>query len=523
MAIRINWKFLKSQKFIISLIVLVIVGVGIWFFSTNSQKSKLPYETVKVERGNLTQTVEATGNINATEDLSLNFQIPGVIAYVGVKEGGKVYAGQWLANLTLTELNAAVAQAQAVLDQKLAGATPEQINAAQKQIESAEITLDNARILANASLNSKYESAVVALDDVSVKMNNALKATRDLQIKYFTDTSQEAIRYQNNLDLINNAILKFNALLNLAKTNRNQNDIDATVDNALENLDVILISLASNRDILDIEPYKSKVSEPEKASLDNQRSIMSSAKITIANVKNDIAVSKSQNENNIKSAEAALNLQKANYDTLVAKPREVDVAYYRAALAQAEANLNKAIIYAPIGGVITKVNKNKGETISSAETMFELLSPHFEINVDVPEIDVVKIKIGQKAVITFDALGSEMEFGGKVVSIDPSAINIRDVVYYKVKITIDDIHNELLKPGMTCNILIQTDSRENVLYLPSRAILTKSENGQKYVRVLDKNNQVVEKDIVIGLKADDGLVEILSGLEENETVVLKIL
>jgi len=116
-----------------------------------------------------------TGNINATEDLSLNFQVPGVIAYVGVKEGNKVYAGQWLANLTLTELDAAVAQAQAVLDQKLAGATPEQINAAQKQIESAEIALNNARALANASLNSKYESALVSLDDVSVKMNNTLK------------------------------------------------------------------------------------------------------------------------------------------------------------------------------------------------------------------------------------------------------------------------------------------------------------------------------------------------------------
>jgi len=155
--------------------------------------------------------------------------------------------------------------------------------------------------------------------------------------------------------------------------------------------------------------------------------------------------------------------------------------------------------------------------------MFELLSPHFEINVDVPETNVVKIRVGENAIITFDALGSDTKFTGKVVSIDPSAVIVRDVVYYKVKITIDDTHNELLKPGMTCNILIQTDSRENVLYLPSRAILTRPGTNQKYVRVLDQNNQVVEKDVVTGLKADDGLVEILSGLEENETVILKIL
>lgn len=522
MAFKINWKFLKTKKFIFGALALILV-LAVVFSVINSRSSKSKYETAKAERGNLAQTVDVTGNINAAEDLSLNFQVPGVISYVAIKEGDKVYAGQWLANLTLSELDAAVAQAQATLDQKLAGATEEQINTAQKQIDSAQIALDNAKSLATANLNSKYDAALASLDDTSIKIGNAFKASRDIQIKYFSGNTQESLKYQNNLDLINNAQFKFNGTLNLAKISKSQNDIDAAIDSAVGSLEIISTALASNRDILDKEPYKSTITDADKTILDTQKSIISTAKITISGTKNEIAVLKSQNENSINAAEAALNLQKASYDSLVAVPREVDVAYYRAALAQAKANRNKAIIFAPISGEISKVNKKKGEMISSAESMLELLSPHFEINVDVPETDVVKLAVEDSTIITFDALGTDTKFSGKIISIEPSSTNIQDVVYYKVKVAIDDTSNGLLKPGMTCDILIKTDFRENVLFVPTRAVLTRTGSGQKYVRVLTEDNKVIEKDVNTGLKADDGLVEILSGLEQNETIILKAL
>lgn len=522
MAFKINWKFLKTKKFIFSAIALVLVLLVV-FSVINSKNSKSKYETAKVERGNLVQTVDVTGNINAAEDLSLNFQVPGVISYVAVKEGDKVNAGQWLANLTLSELDAAVAQAQATLDQKLAGATQEQINAAQKQVDSAETALNSAKSLAVTNLNSKYDAALASLDDTAVKMGSAFKATRDIQIKYFTGTTQESIKYQNNLDLINNAQFKFNGALSLAKISKSQSDIDAAIDSAASGLENISTALAANRDILDREPYKSTIADTDRTALDTQKTVISTNKITISGIKNEIAVLKSQNENSINAAEAALNLQKANYESLVAVPREVDVAYYRAALAQAKANRNKAIIFAPISGEISKINKKKGEMISSAETMLELLSPHFEINVDVPETDVVKLAVEDNATINFDALGTDAKFSGKIISIEPSSTNIQDVVYYKVKVAIDDTSNGLLKSGMTCDILIKTDTRENVLYVPSRSILTRAGSGQKYVRVLDKDNKVTEKDVGVGLKADDGLVEILTGLEQDETIILKAL
>ncbi len=117
----------KSKKtWIILVVVVLFIIVAISLLSGGKKASK--YETVKVIRGNLVQTVDATGKVESANDLSLHFDGVGIVEAVKVKEGDTVRAGQWLANLSLSQLNAAVAQAQASLDQKLAGATTEQIN-----------------------------------------------------------------------------------------------------------------------------------------------------------------------------------------------------------------------------------------------------------------------------------------------------------------------------------------------------------------------------------------------------------
>ena len=81
--------------------ILVIIIVVSYFGYCRYQRSKLPpqYDTVKVERGTLIQSVDATGQIESIQDLSLKFEIPGILNTVLVKEGDKVKTGQLLGNL----------------------------------------------------------------------------------------------------------------------------------------------------------------------------------------------------------------------------------------------------------------------------------------------------------------------------------------------------------------------------------------------------------------------------------------
>ncbi len=220
----------------------------------------------------------------------------------------------------------------------------------------------------------------------------------------------------------------------------------------------------------------------------------------------------------LEEAEAYLELQKANHELLIAPLRDVDLAYLRSVLDQAVLNRNKAIIYSPLEGVITKVNKKQGELISMAEPVFEILSPKYQVEVNIPETDIIKINVGDKADMKLDAI-ENITFLAEVTSINPASTSIQDVVYYKVILSILE-EDSRVKPGMTADILIYTDKREDVLYILSRGILTDKE--RKFVRVLNEDGEIIEKDIEVGLSADDGKREILSGVLEGEEIVLKI-
>ncbi|MDD5569188.1 MAG: efflux RND transporter periplasmic adaptor subunit, partial [Candidatus Pacebacteria bacterium] len=79
-----NLKFLKSKKFIISAIVIVLaIIIAASMFGGKNKKSQ--YETAVVEKGNLAQIVDATGKIQSADTLALHFQVPGVVASVGVR------------------------------------------------------------------------------------------------------------------------------------------------------------------------------------------------------------------------------------------------------------------------------------------------------------------------------------------------------------------------------------------------------------------------------------------------------
>ncbi|MEK7644311.1 MAG: HlyD family efflux transporter periplasmic adaptor subunit, partial [Patescibacteria group bacterium] len=177
----------------------------------------------------------------------------------------------------------------------------------------------------------------------------------------------------------------------------------------------------------------------------------------------------------------------------------------------------KAIIKAPIDGLVTKITAKRGEFISSAAPMVQMLSNHYEVKVDVPETDIPKIKIGDRAIITLDAFGDDLKFSGKVLTVELASTEIQDVVYYRVTVTVDPGAKEI-KSGMTANVTLATDRRSNVLAVPIRAIKT---NDGKKVQVLELG-QPREVAVEVGLRADDGQVEILSGLQEGQEVIISV-
>jgi RND family efflux transporter MFP subunit len=174
-------------------------------------------------------------------------------------------------------------------------------------------------------------------------------------------------------------------------------------------------------------------------------------------------------------------------------------------------------LYTPIGGKVSEVNYEDGEVVPLSGAIATILRDDLlEIEADVPESDISDLKLGQIASLEFDAFDINGEVRAKIVQIYPAAMVIQDVVYYKVKFEIlgDD---ERIMPGMSVDIDVLTQEKKGVLSVPNQAIET--DGSRNFVLILNGEGQEEEKNVVVGMKGDDGMTEIVSGLKEGESVV----
>jgi RND family efflux transporter MFP subunit len=248
----------------------------------------------------------------------------------------------------------------------------------------------------------------------------------------------------------------------------------------------------------------------------NLETARSDAETELKNAESAIAIAKAS----LESAQAALDLKKIG-------PRAVDLAPLRAALAdasaayeQAQANLKKAQIVAPVDGIISEIIPELGEQIAAGTAVIKMVGvAEYDIEILLPEADVAKVNLGQLVTITLDAYGDDTVFTGTVVSEDPDQTVVQDAVYYKARIQLQPLEGAEFKPGMTSNVTIFTAKADQVLVIPMRAVRTDQESGVQTVRILDGKTPV-EKTVKLGLRGDEGRVEVAEGLAEGQTVIV---
>lgn len=183
------------------------------------------------------------------------------------------------------------------------------------------------------------------------------------------------------------------------------------------------------------------------------------------------------------------------------------------------------IVYSPADGIVEDLIYEEGMNIGSltnGQTATKIAILKKENNkiygkFYTTEIDVNKIKSGQKAIITIDALG-EKTYTGEVLAVDKTGEISSSVVSYPLTIKFDTYEEEIL-PNMSARASIIINKKINVLTLPTSAII--NQNNSNYVRVL-KNNQLIMIPVEVGISSDTK-TEIISGISENDKVILSII
>lgn len=265
------------------------------------------------------------------------------------------------------------------------------------------------------------------------------------------------------------------------------------------------------------------------SAIDNAKAALDTAQNNYAIAERNLEQIKIQNAQSIHAAQAdvdmkrvALEQAQAAYHAKVAKPRSVDIAGLQAQLAQAESayhlavqNLQDAQIIAPIEGIITEVNGEVGENVSGAEPTIVMIAPKLKIKANVSETDITKVRVGNDISMTLDAFPMDKVFKGKVVDIDPAETVVQGVIYYQITALFDNDHPDI-KSGMTVNLDIMANKKENVLTVSPQAVSYK--NNKPFVRIL-VGGVPQEKNIEVGLEGNDA-IEVTGGLKEGDEVIL---
>ncbi len=170
----------------------------------------------------------------------------------------------------------------------------------------------------------------------------------------------------------------------------------------------------------------------------------------------------------VKAAEAQLGVTQAQI-----KSAQANVAQRESALAQARIDLSRTKITSPVNGIVIKRAIEKGQTVAASLSSPELFViaqnlSDMQVDASIDESDVGRIRTGQKASFTVDAYPGQT-FEGVVKQVRKAAQNVANVVTYVAVVGFTNVGDKLL-PGMTANVRLVTDLRENVLKIPNAAL-----------------------------------------------------
>jgi len=440
---------------------------------------------------------------------------------------------------------------------------------AEKEIEKLNLSGENTQTIA---LEGAYSNAKLIIDSLLTELQDALfLAEQTIGIRgsgyyFFTQHTKNTLKqayYYDALENYEELLDAFNSLEDdpsdeamdlLVETASNAGD---SMSLLLSQIGVALEDLSINRDdldalIFDISTQSSKLSSSALQLEDVKRTILTlktgseqdietlklsyqvqidQADTALKQADNNLDQAKLNAQTAQQNAEAFVALKNAAYETAKATlslkrspARSVDLAPLSAQISQAEIALRLAQngledsrLYAPIDGLVTFIYGKVGENIALTETS---LSPFLSIQADkliveanVPETDVVKLDVGDSVEMTIDAFDFTEKLQGSVVYIDPAETMIQGVIYYEIK-TAFDIDDPRLKSGMTANLEIITDKKEDILIIPARAI--KFEDSIRYVEVLNGGPKKVK--IETGLESDQ-YVEVTEGLKEGDKII----
>lgn len=491
----------KYIKMLVATVIIILVSSGGFYgykkvFASKNTTSVTQYVTMTTQKGKLDLSIQGTGSAYAAVSLDISPSNNGTLKDLSVNLGDKVTVGQQLFSVENDEVVQALNKAKSSVDkQNLTSVNNKNTN--NNSIATATVNVNDAQVSLNAAVDQVNKMTVTSPERGTV-VAIAKKEGESLQ-----GTSGGGQSSGSNV-----AVLTIQSENDGSKTEVNVNTNGAS-DMVLQSLKVSVGSVVNPGDTLFVADSYSLRTNVIKAqnNLDKQNLALTSAQNSIQ-----------------------LMSDKISGDDL-------DVQ-----LKNAQQTVDKLSSKSPINGLVVAKNFKNDDAVTSDKPVLTIIdSSSMKIKVAVDELNITKVKQGEKAEIVFDALTGKT-YEGKVEEVALTGTSTNNVTTYDVVIGI--INPEGINVGMNCNVNILLDSKENILTVPTESIVSKG--GKKYILTPKDSNtttsssgktsnevnafgnrgaaysgETTQVEVTTGLETEKS-VEILTGLKEGDKVLLAV-
>jgi HlyD family secretion protein len=534
-----------NKKIIIGiLVVLTICGGYFYFAKVSKNKNQTRYVLTKVERGTILVSVSGSGQISAEDQRDIKPKVAGEISKIFVEKNQEVKAGELLFELDKEPKERAVRDAEIALKD-----AKDALQKAKDNYEKLKRDLENSTETAYKNAFDVLVETYKDLNPLISSLESIFKAkdysSQETDLDYYISLVRSIRTYQGEINPLpywtGKAEDKFLPLKDDFESLQREY-WKLTQNSPREQIrDLLYRTYNFSNDLLDlirqtsnlisqylkiidkeglIPPISLSITNSQASQMATFDSTISTLNSNLKKIRDTIDDLEKNSPLQIRDAEQAIQTAQNN----LTKAED--------ALSDAKENLENCSIYAPFDGIISDVKVKKGDTVSTATILATIVAKKKIAEITLNEIDAAKVKVDQKATLTFDAL-PDLTLTGKVIDIDKVGTVSQGVTSYGVKIALDT-DDERIKPGMSVNAEIVVEVRPDVLTLPNSAI--KSEGNSRYVQLIDAPEEIKKKlkigtsivlpkevkiknqPVKIGISSET-MTEILSGVSEGDIVI----
>ncbi|MDP3710738.1 MAG: efflux RND transporter periplasmic adaptor subunit [bacterium] len=535
---RIILQSILKHKWATSLFIFIVaISVYFGYNFVFSSKESVRYTLAQVEKGTLIVSVSGSGQVSASDQVDIKPKVSGDITYIGVRSGQFVRAGEIIAKIDSRDYEKTVRDSEISLQK--AQLDFEKI----KGLDSSGTTRIKQK--AEDDLKKSYEDGFNLVSNVFLDLPDIMTGLDDLLFSSTLSSSQWNINYYaDSIKVYNDSADKFKEdAYNKYQTARKEyeknfadyksssrlsgsDEIDKLIEETYNTVRSAAEAVKSSNNLIRL--YKDEfvehnlkpvsLADTHLTTLGSYTSKTNTYLLNLLNTKTGIKNAK----DSILNADIDFKSQE-----LSMKERENNLSDIKEKLADYS-------IRASFGGIIAKVVIKKGDSVSANSSIAILVTRQKIAEITLNEVDIAKVKVGQKATLTFDAI-PDLTLTGQVIEIDPVGVVSQGVVTYAVKIGFDT-QDDRVKTAMSVSVAIVTEAKSDILLVPNSALKRRgedqvieiatevSENSNRSAGVTGiilkqpPASQVVETGI-----SNDEVTEIILGLKEGDNIIVNTL